>query len=165
MIGFIPFPRLLVLCEMQSVSSRIWPRIAVFISCDDNHYTTSSFSVALHIKLLKNYEKYSKIFLLHTDPWPSRQSDVLSTGRTREKKAEAVTCWTEIEDVMKWYMQVPMWESQSESQSISASSQPSVESADREPQLQRAKRLSGVDRLSMPCQRRGRKVLTITQND
>ena len=31
-IGFIPFPRVLVLCEMQSVSSRIWTRIAVFIS-------------------------------------------------------------------------------------------------------------------------------------
>ena len=34
-IGFIPFP-----CEMQSVSARIWTRIAVSISYDDNHYTT-----------------------------------------------------------------------------------------------------------------------------
>ena len=33
-IGFIPFPRVLVLCEMQSVSSRIWTRIAVSISFD-----------------------------------------------------------------------------------------------------------------------------------
>ena len=39
-IGFIPFPRVLVLCEMQSVSSRIWTRIAVFISYGDNDYTT-----------------------------------------------------------------------------------------------------------------------------
>ena len=38
-IGFIPFPRVLVLCEMQSVSSRIWNRVAVFISYDDNNYT------------------------------------------------------------------------------------------------------------------------------
>ena len=38
-IGFIPFPRVLVLCEMQSVSSRIWTRIAMSISDDDNHYT------------------------------------------------------------------------------------------------------------------------------
>ena len=38
-IGFIPFPGVLVLCEMQSVSSRIWIRVAVFISYDDNHYT------------------------------------------------------------------------------------------------------------------------------
>ena len=36
-IGFIPFPRVLVLCEMQSVSSRIWTRVAVSISYDDNH--------------------------------------------------------------------------------------------------------------------------------
>ena len=36
-IGFIHFPRALVLCEMQSVSSRIWTRVAVSISYDDNH--------------------------------------------------------------------------------------------------------------------------------
>ena len=41
-IGFIPFPRVLVLCEMQSVPSRIWTRVAVFISYDDNHYTTGT---------------------------------------------------------------------------------------------------------------------------
>ena len=41
-IGFIPFPRVLVLCEMQSVSSRIWTRVAAFISYDDNHYTTGT---------------------------------------------------------------------------------------------------------------------------
>ena len=37
-----PFPRVLVLCEMQSVSSRIWTRVAVSISYDDNHYTTGT---------------------------------------------------------------------------------------------------------------------------
>ena len=41
-MGLIPFPRLLVLCEMQSTSSRIWTRIAVSISYDDNHYTTGT---------------------------------------------------------------------------------------------------------------------------
>ena len=41
-IGFIPFPRVLVLCEMQSISSRIWTRVAVSISYDDNHYTTGA---------------------------------------------------------------------------------------------------------------------------
>ena len=38
-IGFIPFPRVLVQCEMQSESSRIWTRVAVSISYDNNHYT------------------------------------------------------------------------------------------------------------------------------
>ena len=33
--GFIPFPRVLVLCEMQSVSSRIWTRVAVFIFIEE----------------------------------------------------------------------------------------------------------------------------------
>ena len=41
-IGLIPFPRVLVLCEMQSFSSRIWTRVAVSISYDDNHYTTGN---------------------------------------------------------------------------------------------------------------------------
>ena len=41
-IGFRPSPRVLVLCEMQSVRSRIWTRVAVSISCDDNHYTTGT---------------------------------------------------------------------------------------------------------------------------
>ena len=39
-VGFIPFRRVLVLCEMQSTSSRIWTRVAVSISYDDNHYIT-----------------------------------------------------------------------------------------------------------------------------
>ena len=38
-IGFIPFPRVLVLCEMHLVSSRIWTRITVSLSNGDNHYT------------------------------------------------------------------------------------------------------------------------------
>ena len=40
--SFIPFPMVLVLCEMQLVSSRIWTRVAVSISYDDNHYTTGT---------------------------------------------------------------------------------------------------------------------------
>ena len=41
-IGFIPFPRILVQCEMRSISSRIWTRVTVSISYDDNHYTTGT---------------------------------------------------------------------------------------------------------------------------
>ena len=40
--GFIHLPRVLVVWEMQSVSSRIWTRVAEFISFDDNHYTTGT---------------------------------------------------------------------------------------------------------------------------
>ena len=39
-IGFIPFPRVLLLCEMQPALSRIWTLVAVSISFDDNHYNT-----------------------------------------------------------------------------------------------------------------------------
>ena len=41
-IGFIPFLRVLVLCEMQIAWFRIWTRVAVSISYDDNHYTTGT---------------------------------------------------------------------------------------------------------------------------
>ena len=56
LIGFIPFPRVLVLCEMQSISSRIWTRIAVSISYDYNHYTTGTSNKALyHLHSLRRY--------------------------------------------------------------------------------------------------------------
>ena len=50
-IGFIPFPRVLVLCEMLSVSSRIWTHVAVSISSDDNHYTTDTTKKNNHLML------------------------------------------------------------------------------------------------------------------
>ena len=31
-----------MLCEMQSVSSRIWTQVVVSISYDDNHYTSGT---------------------------------------------------------------------------------------------------------------------------
>ena len=37
----------LVLCEMQSVSSKIWTRVAMSISYNDNHYTTGTSAVFL----------------------------------------------------------------------------------------------------------------------
>ena len=36
---------------MQSVSSRIWTRVAVSISYDDNDYTTGTFIDSTHMKL------------------------------------------------------------------------------------------------------------------
>ena len=51
-IRFIPFPSVLVLCEMQSDSSSIWTCVAVSISYDDNHYTTGTFSLYRCITLL-----------------------------------------------------------------------------------------------------------------
>ena len=54
-IGFIPFPRVLVLCEMQSASSRIWTCVAVFISYDNNHYTMgTSKSIVVEYWVLLN---------------------------------------------------------------------------------------------------------------
>ena len=46
----------MLLCEMQSASSRIWTRVAVSISYDDNHYTTNT---SKHIWRLKK-SKYSR---------------------------------------------------------------------------------------------------------
>ena len=57
-IGFIPFPRVLVLCEMQSVSSRIWTRVAVSISCEDNHYTTGTYQLHYYLKLNRVINTY-----------------------------------------------------------------------------------------------------------
>ena len=40
----------LVLCEMQSVSSRIWTRVAVFFSYDDNNYTTGRLQITIKLQ-------------------------------------------------------------------------------------------------------------------
>ena len=50
---------------MQSVSSRIWTRVAVSISYDDNHYTTGTSKIYLYI-LTKDKEDWSvSLFNLH----------------------------------------------------------------------------------------------------
>ena len=46
-IRFIPFPRVLVYCEVQSASSRIWTRVTVSFSNEDNHYTTGTLMYKL----------------------------------------------------------------------------------------------------------------------
>ena len=53
-IGFIPSPRLLLLCEMPSVSSRIWTRVAVYISYDDNDYTSVQ-AWNIHFEMLPHW--------------------------------------------------------------------------------------------------------------
>ena len=60
-IGFIPFPRVLVLCEMRSVLSRIWTCVAVSISYNNSHYTTGTSTniyiyIYIYISMVKiNY--------------------------------------------------------------------------------------------------------------
>ena len=63
-IGFIPFPRVLVLCEMQSVSSRIWTRVVVSISYDDNHYTTGTSVISVLLFSQKYSHRITNIFLI-----------------------------------------------------------------------------------------------------
>ena len=48
---------------MQSVSSRIWTRVTVSISYDDNHYTTGT-----SIKVDQLLFKYSQIFRARVEP-------------------------------------------------------------------------------------------------
>ena len=62
-IGFIPFPRVLVLCEMQSVSSRIWTRVAVSISYDNNHYTTGTGSSESVMRVYCKIESHLNMFV------------------------------------------------------------------------------------------------------
>ncbi len=62
-----------MLCEMQSVSSRICTRVAVSISYDDNHYTTgtSCFVVIafidLYLPMSAGEVESGKIFIALSD--------------------------------------------------------------------------------------------------
>ena len=67
-IGFIPFLMVLVLCEMQLVSSRIWTRVAVSISYDDNHYTRGTSKTMPHV-VLSSIQTESNLLTLVC--WPS----------------------------------------------------------------------------------------------
>ena len=68
-MGFIPFLRVLVLCEKQLAWSRIWTRIVVSNSNDDNHYTTGT-SIYIHIQnyrlttILKEYFAFPEALAL-----------------------------------------------------------------------------------------------------
>ena len=67
-IGFISFPRVLVLCEIPSVSSRIWTRVAVAVSItyDDNHYITGT-SISQSYTQYKNFANF--LLVLFTNPY------------------------------------------------------------------------------------------------
>ena len=55
---------------MQSVSSRIWTRVAVSISNDDNHYTT--------VKYLKPYQFVQMICTSLFKMWPTNKSYIFN---------------------------------------------------------------------------------------
>ena len=48
-VGFIPFPRILAQCEMQTNSSRIWTRFAVFVSFENNHFSRSVTDMYVYV--------------------------------------------------------------------------------------------------------------------
>ena len=64
--GFILFPRVLVLCEIQSVRSRIWTRVAVSTSCDDNHYTTGTSNLMMRVQFWISVEYRVLLHYHHT---------------------------------------------------------------------------------------------------
>ena len=53
---------------MQSVRSRIWTRVAVSISCDDNHYTTEN-EMGVDVKKRKHKKNKMKLEDLTTKDW------------------------------------------------------------------------------------------------
>ena len=76
-----------MLCEMQSVSSRFWTRVAVSISYDNNHYTTGTnynwYHFYIHVpkfffsSLVRS--RYLSLFLLFFCGQPERQSSLFGS--------------------------------------------------------------------------------------
>ena len=48
--GFIPFPRVIALCEIHTVSSRIWIRVVKFISYGNNRYVTIDPKIYINVR-------------------------------------------------------------------------------------------------------------------
>ena len=79
---------------MQSISSRIWTRVAVSISYDDNHYTTGTSNKKKHCTnwcpggyFDKHKKKRLKTFTLH-----KRNQPLLQYVAKREKSE--LSCWS-----------------------------------------------------------------------
>ena len=70
-IGSIPFPRVFVLCEMQSASSRNWTRVVASISYDDHHCTMST---SFFFYFFKPYHQMLDTFLWDLTSLPRIQS-------------------------------------------------------------------------------------------
>ena len=60
----------LVLCEMQSVSSRIWTRVTMSISYDDNHYTTWNVCMCVCVCVCAR----ARAFMNLPGHWPNESS-------------------------------------------------------------------------------------------
>ena len=82
-IGFISFARVLVICERQSVSSRIWTRVAVSISYDENHFTTCT---SANQSLVESYQRLKNWYLM--PPWLSTQHNKASIKGKVEQSRE-----------------------------------------------------------------------------
>ena len=80
-IEFIPFPRALVLCEIQSASSGIWTCVVMSISYDDNHYTISTSIIHMYRQITSN-------------TYLSRKRIVLSITTTRFSSDTNIIDWS-----------------------------------------------------------------------
>ena len=109
-IKFIPFPRVLVLCEMQSVSSKIWTRVVVSISYNDNHYTTGT-SLPHYIYTWQggwvNTHKYDIFVCIYPNPSPRIGFDTKSIFKrsiicSNSEFSFTYTCYITMADEQSW---------------------------------------------------------------
>ena len=59
----MPFPRVLVICEMQSASSRIWTHVAVSSSYDKNHYTMGTVYMYADVYVCGAFNRFPDFFV------------------------------------------------------------------------------------------------------
>ena len=82
-VGFILFPRVLTLYEMQTATSRIWTRVAISISCDVNHHNTNiciDFAETLHSVFYIYLFAFTLRSVPHASCWDSALADVFARG-------------------------------------------------------------------------------------
>ena len=82
-IRFIPFPKVLSLCEMQTVSSRIWTRVSMSISYDCNDYTMNASKMTYNLfRLLHHAHPFLCIVCLMSISKDGRNHSIIT-----------VKCW------------------------------------------------------------------------
>ena len=73
---------------MQSISSRIWTRVIVSISYDDNHYTRGTSKTFYYLWVKRFFDIRREIYILSILAFPSAPTPITCAPATRPRRAK-----------------------------------------------------------------------------
>ena len=96
-LGAVSFPRMLPLCKMQTSSSRIWTRVTVSISYNDNHYTTCAFIILMPWNISYHLIRPRNVTFLFTEPRIEPVTSKKTPTTTIAFNLKSIVLWDNLE--------------------------------------------------------------------